>query len=276
MNDVRGQLAVITGAASGIGLALAVEASRRGMNLLLADFNEIALQGVVSRLSNSGLQVRTCRADVSKEEDMLLLASIAKEEFGEVNLLFNNAGICPMGMTWDMSGDDWRRTLDVNLMGVVNGINAFLPMMMQQKGPARVVNTGSIAGLSSNPGGIIYGVSKHAVVALSEGLYMDLQAVQSAVAVSVVCPGFVSTNLGASSVDEGDIPESVQQGREALKRTLAQGLSPDDLAERVFAAIDDKQFWIFPQPEALGGFDLRVRSIQNRTAPEYIPLLDEQ
>ncbi len=276
MSDVRGQLAVITGAASGIGLALAVEASRRGMNLLLADFNDTALQAVVSSLARPGQQVRTCPVDVSNEENMQLLAKIAEEEFAEVNLLFNNAGICPMGMTWDMKGDDWRRTLDVNLMGVVNGINAFLPMMMKQKGPARIVNTGSIAGLSSNPGGIIYGVSKHAVVALSEGLYMDLQAAQSTVAVSVVCPGFVNTNLGISSADKGDIPESVQQGREALKKTLAQGLSPEELAERVFSAIGDQQFWIFPQPEALGGFDLRVRSIQGRTAPEYIPLLDAQ
>ena len=275
MSNFSGQLAVITGAASGIGRALAHAASSRGMNLLLADRDPRGLDQVVANLQKTGQQTIGQVTDVTAEADLHALALTAWKKFGQVNLLFNNAGICPLGTTWDMKAEDWRSAVNVNVMGVIYGQMAFLPLMMAQAGSARIINTGSVAGLSSNPGGVTYAVTKHAVVALSEGLFMDLQAAQSSVAVSVICPGFVNTNLGAVDRQENteSIPKSVRLGREALQRTLEQGLAADELAERVFFGIDAGQFWIFPQPEALAGFDLRASSIQHQTDPSFIPML---
>ncbi len=277
MDQFQGQVAVITGAASGIGKALAAAASSRGMNLLLADRNVDGLSQVRTALQKPGQKVLALQTDVSREQDLEKLAETARREFGQVNLLFNNAGVCPIGLTWDTSAQDWAKAFDINVMGVVHGHRAFLPLMMSQSGPARIVNTGSIAGLFSNPGGVAYAATKHAVIALSEGLSMELQAVDSQVRVSVICPGFVNTNLGRpvdAAEKSGELPDSVREGRESLQRTLALGLSPDELAERVFAGIDDDLFWIFTQPEMLEGFDLRCSSIRNLTDPVFIPVLE--
>lgn len=276
MREFETQTAVITGAASGIGKALAIVAAARGMNLLLADCDQSGLDLVAASLKSDGRVVVTQQVDVTRSEDLKALATTAEQQFGEVNLLFNNAGVCPMGSSWETSTEDWQRVLTVNVMGIVHGQQAFLPMMLRQPGPARIVNTGSIAGLFSNPGGAAYAVSKHAVVALSESLFMDLQADNSSVRVSVVCPGFVNTNLATSAGDPNDdsVPLSVRQGREALQRTLANGIAPAEIAERVFSGIDANQFWIFSQEDSLAGFDLRCASIHNRTDPSFVGILD--
>lgn len=275
-SEFIGQTAVITGAASGIGRALAKVAQARGMYLLLADWDQKGLDQLVSELTKTGSKVLGLQVDVSQERDLQQLAKLVEEEFGEVNLLFNNAGVCPMGNAWELSARDWQWVLDVNVMGVVHGQRAFLPLMMSQTSSARIINMGSIAGLSSNPGGTAYTASKHAVVAISESLFMDLQIAKSAVRVSVVCPGFVNTNLAAERgrSETEEVSEGVELGRRALQNTLSAASDPEEIAETVFAGIENNKFWIFTHPEMLGGFDMRCNSIRQGSDPSFVPIFE--
>ncbi len=237
-----GHVAVVTGGASGIGLATAERLLERGMRLVLADIDEATLRTVEARLSEGGGDVVGIVTDTSSEDSVNRLAEATLERFGAAHVVFNNAGIAGVGDAWNGPFELWERVVGINLYGVVHGIRAFLPIMEQQ-GAGHFVNTASMAGLVALPGAGPYNATKHAVVAISEGLFIELEATGSNVSVSVLCPGFVKTNLMQSEPDRVDSPIGALVG-EVLAGGVETGIPADDVAREVVAAIDERRFWI--------------------------------
>ena len=194
MENFAGKVAVITGAGSGFGRELARIGSKLGMNLVLADVQRDALDSTAAEMRAAGTRAIAQVVDVAKSEQVQRLADVAFGEFGNVHLLFNNAGVARSGLLWETTEADWQWVMGVNLMGVVNGVRHFVPRMLAasaQGEPGHIVNTASVAGLLCPPLLGVYNVSKHAVVALTETLYHDLRLAKSSIGVSVLCPGFV-------------------------------------------------------------------------------------
>jgi NAD(P)-dependent dehydrogenase (short-subunit alcohol dehydrogenase family) len=226
MKDLKSRTAVITGAASGFGRELAILCAADGMNVVLADRDEPGMRGTVELLP-AGAQSLCVRCDVSRPADVENLAGEAVKKFGAVHLLFNNAGVAVAGPAWTATLDDWKWSIDVNLMGVVHGIRSFVPRMLAQGDECHIVNTASVAGLLSVPGSAVYCVTKHGVVTLSEVLHHDLQLANAKIGVSVLCPAFVNTGIGES---ERNRPPELSQtnplGAEAeamVKKALRSG-----------------------------------------------------
>ncbi len=245
MSELRGRVAVVTGAASGIGLGLATRFAAEGMKVVLADVDEARLERATKRLVKGGAEAASVPCDVSSPEQVDALAGEALRRFGAVHVVCNNAGVAgTAGKVWDLEPDDWSRTLGVNLLGVVNGIRAFVPLLLG-RGEGHVVNTASVAGLVSAILGD-YSVTKHAVVALSEALYYDLAGAGSRVGVSVLCPGWVRTNIASSQRQVRKTkPDPV---RAAMRRLMAQeiaaGMDPAEVAGDVVDAIRRGEFYI--------------------------------
>lgn len=279
MKEFSGKVAVITGAASGIGQGLAEKAVSLGMNVLLSDLDETALDGLSKVLKvNAKNRIETHRCDVSKSEDVSELAEFAFKAFGRVDLLFNNAGVMMMGNAWEHTCEDWNWVMGVNLYGVVNGINNFVPRMMEQGTPARVINTASIAGFLSSPTTSIYSASKRAVVGLSESLHYELQYVNSNVKISVLCPGAVATEIADSDRNRPDKDqqledeEKLQTKASLQERIAAVGMPPSQVADIVFDAIRDDTFWIFTHPEYLMRIRQEAESATQLKTPQFSPL----
>jgi NAD(P)-dependent dehydrogenase (short-subunit alcohol dehydrogenase family) len=217
-DDFKGRTAVVTGAASGIGLALSRALLNGGVNVLMADSNSIALACAVESLSVHAAQVQHAAVDVTDAEAVQLLVDFAEARLSRVDFLFNNAGISGVPSVVDASLDDWRRIVDVNLWGVINGIHAVLPLMRRQGG-GHIVNIASIAGLLPSPSNVLYTTTKFAVVGLSESLRHDLAA--DGIAVSVACPGAVATNIwGAKEIPRDAI--SAEQAADEILRGVAR------------------------------------------------------
>src|SRR6187402_1869303 len=198
MNDFKGRVAVITGAASGFGREFAVALAAEGARLVLADVDEKGLQETAALLP-AGTESLTVRCDVTRAANLDELAERTYQSFGAAHLVFNNAGVAVCGPAWLATLEDWKWVLDINLMGVVHGIRSFVPRMIASGEPGHVINTASVAGLLSLPGSAVYCVSKHAVVTLSECLRHDLRVAKAAVGVSVLCPAFVQTGIFESA-----------------------------------------------------------------------------
>ncbi len=200
MRNFQDKVAVVTGAASGIGYALAERFAQEGMRVVLADIEKDALAAAEARLSQHDKRVLAVVTDVSKAESVEALAQKTLDAFGAVHIVCNNAGVGnPAVPIWENTLADWQWVLGVNLWGVVHGIRTFVPILLRQGEPGHVVNTASMAGLTSTARLGIYCASKHAVVAISETLHAELAAINSAVKVSVLCPSFVKTNIADSS-----------------------------------------------------------------------------
>jgi short-subunit dehydrogenase len=230
---LAGKVAVITGGGSGIGLALALEAARQGMDVALADIGEERLAAAKAQVESLGVRAIAVRTDVSQLTQVTALHDRTAEELGEPWLVANNAGITKLALTWDHTEADWKRMFDINIGGVVNGLMAFLPGL-RARGGGHIVNTASAAGLLTIPAASAYVASKHAVVGLSETLYRELLASESGVGVSVLCPALVKTNiLGAAA--SGAAPSEI---------TSSHALEPEEVARQVFAAVLAKRFWI--------------------------------
>ena len=262
MQDFNKKVAVITGGASGIGLALARRALQEGMSVVLADVEERALVDAKTGLAEEygSDSVHALRTDVSQVQDMDRLAQSAYERFGGVHLLFNNAGVGAGSSIVDSTLADWKWVIDVNLMGIVHGIHIFMPRMIKQGVPCHVVNTASIAGMIANGSGLgIYKATKHAVVSLSETLYFEMKSANLPIGVSVLCPGFVRTRIHESARNRPaelsnppvTTPPSPEQSAilALLENSMATGMSPDELAGLVFQAIRDDRFYILTHPE---------------------------
>ena len=254
MQDFSDRVAVITGAASGIGLALARQALARGMRLVLSDLDAAALEGAARSLGVDSARLLTHAADVSRDADVAALADAAFARFGAVHLLCNNAGVGFSRLAAEHGAADWEWVIGVNLFGVAHGIRHFLPRMQAAGAPAHVLNTASAAGLVSTPGLAAYNASKQAVVALSETLRAELAAQRSPIGVSVLCPAWVPTAIHASSrvrparfgatAPATEASQPYEQGMEHA--VLAGRLSADDIARIAFEAVAREQFYILP------------------------------
>ena len=267
MDSLRGKTAAITGAASGLGRAMATAFAKEGMNLALADVDEKGMDETARLLE--GADFSCMRVDVSKAADVDAFAA----SLPEVHLVCNNAGVSPLGPLWENTTADWQWALGVNLWGVIHGVRAFVPRLVAQ-GEGHVVNTASVAGLISPPGMGIYNVTKHAVVTLSESLYQDLRAQGSRVGVSVLCPAYVPTGISDS---ERNRPkelanpaqsERVKALKENMKKAVSSGrLSADDVARAVVAAVKDERFYILTHPRIKGAIQARMEDILTERAP---------
>ena len=283
MKEFRDRVAVVTGAASGIGRGMAERFAREGMKVVLADIEQAALDKTVAEMREAGATVLGVRVDVSKPEDVEALAKRTLDEFGGVHIVCNNAGVGPPGgPVWERTLADWQWVMGVNLWGVINGVRTFVPIMLRQETEGHIVNTASMAGLLSVPMLTIYNVTKHAVVTLSESLQSELAMTGSRIRVSVLCPGFVSTNIAdaernrpAELQNEGGEPEptgNMQAQRELTRQLLAAGMSPADVAEKVFNAVRNERFYILTHPEMKGGIRARMENILEERNPSVPPL----
>lgn len=243
---------MVTGGASGIGLALAQCFAREGMRLVLADIEQPALDQAGRSLQDQGANVLARHCDAANASDVDALAEAAYSRYGAVNILCNNAGVGGVAAPiWMQTRDTWNWVLGVNMMGVLHGIRSFLPRMLAGGQPGYVVNTASVAGLVTGPLISPYYASKHAVVAISESLYFDLQIVKSDIGVSVLCPGFVKTRIGESARNRpvGDFGPSPSDLKGKMQELIEQGAPPEDIARKVLDAIETRQFWILTHPE---------------------------
>jgi len=251
-----GKVAVVTGAASGIGLALANAFAAAGCSVVLADVQEDALEAAAAEVGAHGVDTLTMITDVSKVDQVEALAAATMERFGALHIVCNNAGVGGAGDPWVGPIETWEWVIGVNMWGVIHGIRAFLPHIVMSGG-GHIVNTASIAGLY--PGfSAPYDASKHAVVAMTEGLYGSLQAAAMPVGVSCLCPGWVKTGIADSErnwpAEYGAAPErdaGAEISRGYLKRAIDEGMSPAAVADLVVDAIGADRFWVFPHPDFL-------------------------
>ena len=244
-------MAVITGGASGIGRALAHAFAARGMHIVLADIDEQRMRAVEVELAEAGSQVLPVVCDTSTEPSVQALAEATMTHFGAAHVLCNNAGVVGKGDPWHGPLSTWEWVLGINLYGVINGVRAFLPIMEDQ-GCGHIVNTASMAGLLAMPGSAPYAVSKAGVVSLTESLFGELKGRGSAVSTSVLCPGFVKTNLidgqqWSSRLGDEPPPTADPIGQfmgDILRQGVEAGIDANDVATQVLAAIDADQFWV--------------------------------
>jgi len=261
MKDFAGGVAVVTGAASGIGLGLAGEAVRRGMKVVVSDIREDALQAAASRLSEDGGEVLAVRTDATKAADIEALAQAAVDRFGKVNLLVNNAGAFVAGLAWETPVEQFDWVVDLNMKSVFYGVRAFVPRMIAQKDPCHVVTIASAAGISVYPGYASYSSTKHAALAITEALYLDLQAEAiSNIGVTVVMPGMIRTaimepektspaglDLAARSRFEN---RTVRAMERMMTGNLDGAMSPQDLARAVFEAAAEGKLYVLPNHDS--------------------------
>jgi len=269
MKQFKDKVAVITGGASGIGLALARRAAAEGMRLALADIEDAALAAAADELRGAGAQVLTLKCDVSRAEDVERLAEQTLKAYGAAHLVCNNAGVGGVRVkTWEASAKDWQWVLGVNVWGVIHGVRVFTPILLRQGEEGHIVNTASAAGFVSMASTAPYAVSKHSVVALSEVLYHDLKSEQAKVGVSVLCPAWVRTNIWNSQRnrpedlrDHADTPEE-RARREEVRKLLEKGkVTAADVAAMTFDGIANDQFYIFPHPKIRRDIGTRMEDI---------------
>lgn len=272
MKEFEAKVAVVTGAASGIGRGLAWHSAREGMKVVLADIAEDRLRDVEREMRANGYQVLAVKCDVSSYSEVERLAEKTIQAFGEVHLLFNNAGLSTVGdivqPLWKAGDHDWKLITQVNLQGMINGIRIFLPVMLSQDTECHVVNTASAAGLLSYRPLGIYAMTKHAVVALSETVHIQLSGLHSKVGVSVLVPGLVKTDAVGSAVRRhreleqlGQVPsltEDQERGVGHLSQAVQSGISPADVAETTFAAIREGRFYIITHDYILENVQRRL------------------
>jgi NAD(P)-dependent dehydrogenase (short-subunit alcohol dehydrogenase family) len=276
MKEFKGKVAVITGGASGIGRAIADRCVQEGMKLVIADVEDACLARAETELKDAGADVLAVKTDVSKRSEVERLADRAFEAFGQVHLLFNNAGVAAGGPPWEATWNDWDWVIGVNLWGVIHGVKVFTPRMLAQNTEGQIVNTSSAAGLVVGGGSAPYAVTKHAVVALSESMYTSLQQRNSLLKVSVLCPGMVRTNIvdvernRPVELRNEPVPLSpeMQAGLAAFKAILEAATPPAQVADVVFDAIRKEQFYILSHPEWIEVIQLRTESLLRMENPQ--------
>jgi NAD(P)-dependent dehydrogenase (short-subunit alcohol dehydrogenase family) len=277
-----GDIAVITGAASGFGLEASRIAAHRGMKVVMADVQADALATAQAEIEGLGAEVLPFRLDVSKAAEVEALAAATFARFGVPNFVFNNAGVGAGGLIWEHTAADWEWVIGVNLMGVAHGVRVFTPAMLEAAAKdsswqGHVVNTASMAGLLNAPNMGVYNVSKHAVVSMSETLYQDLSLVSDQVHAHVLCPYFVPTGISQSHRNR---PADMPKVRPTKSQLIAQAMSDKavgsgkvtaaQVAQWVFEACDENRFYIYSHPHALGGVQVRLQDIvtpRNPTDP---------
>lgn len=281
MKDFFGKTAVITGAGSGIGAALAKLAAAQGMNLVLADINHADLEKVATQLSASAVVVQ--KTDVADPAAVQALADVAWNRFGGVDLLCNNAGVVPGGRhrpVWDYAPEDWRWAFGVNVDGVVNGIRSFVPRMIAEGRRGHILNTASVAGFVSGSGSAVYGASKHAVVRITEALYAGLQDEGAPIGVTMLCPGLVATRIYDAERSRPEHlrtttgrSEEAQELRDVADNLYRNAPSPEAVAELAFEGIREDRLYVFTSNRFDEPIRARTEAILSRSNPVFESLL---
>lgn len=281
MKEFAGKVAVVTGAASGIGRAMAECFAAAKMKVVLSDIEQPELDMTTRALAANGADVLSVVTDVSKADDVERLADQTLSRYGAVHLLCNNAGVGLGAGTpsWTCTLNDWKWIVGVNLMGVVHGTRTFLPIMIEQGTEAHIVNTASFAGLV--PSMTLYSATKFAVVGFSEGVYLELRRARLKPRISVLCPGHVDTRIMESQRNRPDelrsnptaSPDPIAAVfREWMAEQLRQGKSPHAVAQEVLAAVHDERFYIITHPEWLPYIDQRMKDILSGDNPTLLPI----
>lgn len=282
ITDFKNKTAVLTGGGSGFGLECARIGAKLGMNLVLADVQQDALDRAVAEMEAAGAQVLGMRVDVSKADQVEALGAATLKRFGAPHFVFNNAGVGAGGLIWENTAKDWEWVIGVNLMGVAHGIRVFTPMMLGAAAKdasyqGHIVNTASMAGLLNAPNMGIYNASKHAVVSMSETLYQDLRLMTDQISASVLCPFFVPTGISQSHRNR---PGELQADKPTRSQLIGQAMSDKavgsgkvtatEVAQKVFDAIAADQFYIYSHPKAIGSVQTRMEDVlmsRNPTDP---------
>jgi NAD(P)-dependent dehydrogenase (short-subunit alcohol dehydrogenase family) len=273
MNDLKGKVAAVTGAASGLGRSMALAFADEGTHVALGDVDEKGLQDTEHAVRERGVKATSLRVDVARAPDVEAFRERALSALGAVHIVCNNAGVSPLGAAWENSVADWQWILGVNLWGVIHGVRAFTPHLMAQN-EGHIVNTASVSGLISVPGSAAYNVTKHAVVTLSESLHHDLRERNSAVGVSVLCPAYVPTRITESERSRPPELAASQKSKETLAReamlrkAVTSGkVSADQVAQAVVAAVKENRFYILTHPRIKGAIQARMEDILEGRAP---------
>lgn len=275
MQAFEGKVAVITGAASGLGRAFAEKGAALGMRLVLADIDSDALADTAATLSAAGAEVVAAPTDVSDADAVQALARKTLDSYGKAHLLFNNAGVGASGLAWEMSANDWAWVFGVNVMGVAHGVRVFAPIMIEQNEPAHIVNTASVAGFLAPPLMSVYNASKHAVVGLTETLYHDLRKVGAPVGCSLLSPAFAPTGIADAERarparwrnDAAPTASQILAARELRKAVRAGRLTAADIADATFDAIRAERFYVLTHPAILPSIRLRHEDIEAQRQP---------
>jgi NAD(P)-dependent dehydrogenase (short-subunit alcohol dehydrogenase family) len=281
MQSFKDKVAVITGAASGIGRGLARHCADEGIQIVLADVDERGLAELLEQLVANGGRAIAVPTDVSDLGEVERLRDAALGAYGAVHLVFNNAGVLLTGYAWERTAEDWEWVLGVNLWGAINGVRAFMPLLIRQGEPAHMVNTASVGGLLAGPLLGPYTVSKYGIVGLSETVHLELSTLDVPVGISCLCPGAVSTGIMDADRNRPDsLSPTTPQGEgfeqmvdEAMRSGIEEGMGPDELARVVFAAIRAGQFWILSEAIYDDPIRDRAESIIAGHGPALAPFL---
>ena len=271
MRELKGKVAAVTGAASGLGRAMALAFADAGMHVALGDVADVS--DTFAQMEKRGVNALAMKLDVSRAAEVEAFATLIDRELGGAHVVCNNAGVSPLGAVWEASVGDWQWILGVNLWGVIHGVKSFVPRLIA-RGEGHVVNTASVAGIINPPGSGAYNVTKHGVVALSETLHHELRERNSAVGVSVLCPAYVPTGIADSERNRpaglAPAPKSKEtMAREAmLRKAVASGrLSADDVARAVVQAVKEERFYILTHPRIKGAIRARMEDILEERPP---------
>ena len=279
MNDFIGKTAVVTGAASGIGLALAQRFASEKMRLVLADIEAEKLQQALESLQAEGVEAIAVVTDVSNADSVEALANAAIDTYGSIDIACNNAGVYTGGQLWEATLDDYEWLIKVNQWGIINGIRSFIPRMIAQDSPSHIVNTSSMAAVTSLPYAGIYHMTKHAALALSECLYHELSLGHPQVKVSCLCPELFATGIARSDRNRprqlAEVNQSAtwQMAHDAIRDATNKSSDPALLAERTLQAIRDEQFYIMPPIDNPWSqtANIRLDDLLHRRNPSFSP-----
>ena len=280
MQELKGKVAVITGAAEGIGKAIAVAAAAEDMRLVLADISDTLLNNTVQELRQTGAEVIGVVTDVAKESDIQTLADQAYAQFGHVHLLVNNAGVAFAKSAWETTAKDWEWIMGINLYGITHALRIFIPRMLASDEVAHIVNTASVAGLIAAPALAAYNVSKFGVVALSERLHHDLSMRKSKIGVSVLCPSWVKTRIidaernrkTEDRIQADQLEKVSQKTGAAINKAVEAGISPQQVASDVITAVKANTFYILTHPETKAAVAIRSEDILQGRPPTLLPI----
>ena len=279
MDTFQNKTVVVTGGASGIGRAIAVKAGSLGAKVVLGDIEEAALRASAELVRSTGARCVTARCDVSQRDDVQGLADVALAEFGAVHVVVNNAGVGFGGLSWELTTSDWEWVLGVDLWGVIHGVGVFTPLLIEAGG-GHIVNTASMAGLTSTPFMSAYNVAKHGVVTLSETMFHELAMTHPEVGISVLCPGWVRTQIHRSERNRpaNDRDESKATGGAStvspdgiasiVDGLIENGIEPETVADMVIDAVLQRRFYVLTHPDWLSAVAERARRICANEDPE--------